>query len=62
MHPPPPVQGQTIDRCILYANAILVDSFGQLICRLEMNKNIWNLLFVQKLLLFTGKPVYVLIP
>ena len=58
--PPPPIQQQTIDRCILYANSILVDSFDQSICGLEMNKNIWNLLFVQKLVLFTGKLVYVL--
>ena len=57
--PPPPIQQQTIDRCILYANSILVDSFDQSICGLEMNKNIWNLLFVQKLFLFTGKLVYV---
>ena len=57
--PSPPIQQQTIDRCILYANSILVDSFDQSICGPEMNKNIWNLLFVQKLFLFTGKLVYV---
>ena len=30
--PFPPIQRQTIDRCILYANAILVDNLGQSIC------------------------------
>ena len=58
--PFPPIQRQTIDRCILYANAILVDNLGQSICWLEINKNIWNLLFVQNLFFFTGKLVYVL--
>ena len=58
--PFPPIQRQTSDRCILYANAILVDNLGQSICWLEINKNIWNLLFVQNLFFFTGKLVYVL--
>ena len=53
--PPPPIHQQTTDRCILYANSILVGSFDQSICGLEMNKNIWNLLFVHFLFLVSCK-------
>ena len=43
----------------LYGDAILVHRFGAPIWPPEINKNIWSLLFLQKLFIFTRKLAYV---